>query len=101
MLFQNIQWHHFQRALMRGGKVHFGSAAFIMRLQKPPRAKTPAVTGFEARKLELRHRCAQIVADIFRIGQELCRHNSTHRMAALFGVAGVAVTVAEIPGHGV
>src|SRR6056297_2329098 len=69
-----------------------------MRLQKSRGAQAPTVTGFQAWKAKLRHRRAQVVADIFRIGKELRRHHRANRMAAIVGSAGVAMAIAKEPG---
>lgn len=84
---------------MGGLQRHLGRAALVMGLHETRRTQAPVVAGLQPGKVELRARGAQVVADVFGIGQELGRHDGTDRMAALIGGAGVAVPIAKEPGH--
>src|SRR6056297_2172739 len=73
-------------------------AALVMGLQETRGAQAPLISGFETGKAEFRARRAQVVADIFRIGEEFRGHERADRVAAVILRAGVAMPVAEKPG---
>jgi len=95
---QNLKRDHIKRAQMGRGQMDPGAAPFVGGLQKPAGAQAPWIAGVETHKAEFRARGAQVVADVFRIGKEFCRHHSTDSMAALILNAGVAMAVAKEPG---
>ena len=70
-------------------------AALVMGLQKPRRAKAPAVPSLKPCKPLFRARGREVIADIFRIGEEFVCHDRTDSMAALIGGTGVTGPVAE------
>ena len=82
-------------------KMHLWRAALDRRLQETPRTKTPRIARRQSGKAEFGARCAEVVADIFGIGQKLGRHDRADRVAALIGGTGVARPVAEKARDGV
>ncbi len=84
---------------MCGLQMHFGCAALIMGLQKTTRTQAPAVAGLETGKVKLWPRRAQVIADIFRIGQKFGCHHGADRMAALILGTGIARAIPKEPGQ--
>lgn len=85
---------------MGGFQPNIGGAAFVMRLQEPRGAEAPLIAGFQPGKAKLRAWGRQVIAQIFRKGQEFGGNRHADSMAALILGAGVAVAVAEIAGYG-
>lgn len=98
---KDIEADDIQSARVCGDKVYFWRAAFVVGLQETRSAQAPRIAGFETLKAELGARCAQIIADVFREGEELCGHHGADGMASLICCAGVAVPIAKIAGNGV
>jgi hypothetical protein len=96
MKLQNIEADDVQSAGMGCGKVYFWRAAFVMGLQETCSAQAPRFARFETLKAELWARCAQIIAHVFREGEELGGHHGADSMASLICGTGVAMSVAEI-----
>ncbi len=98
MLRQDGKRNDLQCASVCGSKVNLGRATFVVCLQEPRCAQTPRVSGLKAGKVKLRSGGAQIISNIFGIGQKLGRHNGANRVATTILGAGIARTVAEKPG---
>ena len=84
---------------MRGLKLNFRCATFVMGLQEATCTKTPVIAGLKTREVEFGARSAEVIANIFGVGQEFGRHRRTNRVAALIFVACVAGPVAEKSGQ--
>ena len=82
VLLKNPQWHNVECAGVRGCQRNFGGAAFVMGLQEAGGAKAPTVACLKARKPEFGARCGEIIADVFREGEELVCHDGTDGMGA-------------------
>ena len=82
-------------------QMDFWGASFVMGLEESASAQAPAVTGFEAGKIELGPRSAQVITDILGIGQKLGCHNSANRVAALILGAGIAGAITKEPCQGI
>src|SRR5450755_3668891 len=67
----------------------------LQRLLPPRRAQTPAVTGFQPRKAEFRHRRGEIVATGCRVVEEARGHYGAHRVTTDVFRMGVAAPVAK------
>ena len=80
--------------VMRGFEGDLGPASLIGRLQEPARAEAPCVAGVQTIKSELGPRGAEVIANIFRIGEKFGGHYSADRVAALIFGAGVAHSIA-------
>ena len=80
-------------------KIDTRGAALVHGLQETTRAKAPVVARLQPDKAEFGARGGQVIADIFRPGQEFRRHDGTDRMAALILGTGVAMTVAKETGQ--
>jgi len=98
-LFQCAGGHDRQCAAMSGGEFDLRCATFIVSLHEASGAQAPAVTGFQAGKTPFGSGRRQVVADIFGKGQKLRRHDCADRVAAPIFGAGIAVSVAKVPGQ--
>ena len=94
-----MQRYDIQRPFMRSLQTDLGGASLVMGLQKSSRAQAPLVAGLQAGKTKLGMGGAQVIADIFRVGQEFRGHQRADRVAAMVLGAGVAMTVAKIAGR--
>lgn len=82
---------------MGGIQIDLGWAAFIIGLHEPAGAEAPVIAGFKASEAVFWFGCAQVIAEIFGIGQKFGRHHRADCVAACVLFAGVAGAVAEIP----
>ena len=99
MVAQHVQRHNIERAQMRGGQVHPRRAALIRGLQEPRGTEAPRIARLEPGKAEFGARGAEIVTDIFRIGQKFVGHYSTYSVAPLIFGACIAKPIAEKPAN--
>ena len=86
---------------MRGCQIDLWRAAFVVGLQEARCTQAPTVTWVQSREPIFRARRTEVIADIFRKGEEFSRHHSTDCVAALIGRTSVAMSVTEESGNGV
>ena len=99
MLLKDTQGHDVECAQVGGRQVDFWGTTFVMGLQETRGAEAPGVAWFEACKVEFWLRCGEIVADVFRVCEKLCGHDSADRVAALIFGTGVAGAVTKKAGQ--
>lgn len=97
--FQNTERYDIQRPLVRGLKMYLGCASLVMGLQKAPCTQAPAIPGFEPGKIEFGAWGAEVIADIFGIGQKFGRHDRADCMATLILGASITGPVPEETGQ--
>ena len=85
---------------MGGVQADLRGGAFLMRLKETGSAEAPLIARLEARKAEFGARGRQVVAEVFRHGEEIFGHDGADGVQAAVHRAGVAAAVAEKSGDG-
>src|SRR6476619_7182829 len=82
VLFERIQRHHVEGALVAGGQHHRSGTASLIGPKPVGRGDAPTVTRHQARELELGSRRRQVVSDRALMLEELGGHDGTDGVAA-------------------
>ncbi len=95
MIHQHIKWNDIENTPVRRRKPNSRRGAFFGSLQEAAGTDAPAIAGFQPRKLELRARGSEVVADVLRVSEKLRSQHDTHRVAARVRSTGVARTITK------
>ena len=101
VLAEHLEWDQVEDRLMRRRKHDRCGDTVVVGTEPVARRDTPAVSGNQARKVELGHGSRQIVSDPALMFEELGGHDGTYRVAANIACVGVARTLAEESRQGI
>lgn len=98
MLTQRLERHYVKGPFMRRRQHHVGRRTVEVGAKPVRRGDAPAISRYQPREPEVRHRGDQVIAYGTLMVEELGRYDSADRMAAQILGAGVAATIAVEPG---
>jgi hypothetical protein len=100
VLDQELKGDDLEGGLVGGFEDDGAGGSGLLDLEPTGGADAPAVAGFEALEAELGHRCAQVVAESFRCGEERGVDDAADGVDAEIVGAGLAAAGAVEAGHG-